>query len=93
MVKTLAEVKKYTEVDGNDISKCVYWLINERQKADGSFLETSTYKPTKLMVIPTHRQQMFKYACAMYIQCKYECAVCTYNVICMLFLLRYNLSV
>lgn len=75
MVKTLAEVKKYTEVDGNDISKCVYWLINERQKADGSFLETSTYKPTKLMVIPTHRQQMFKYACAMlwmccmYIQC------------------------
>ncbi|XP_048100545.1 complement C5 [Alosa alosa] len=49
MVKTLAEVNKYTAVDGNDVSKCIYWLVNSCQKADGSFLETSNYKPIKLM--------------------------------------------
>ncbi|XP_062398250.1 complement C5 isoform X1 [Sardina pilchardus] len=49
MVKTLAEVNKYTAVDGKDVSKCIYWLINSCQKGDGSFLETSNYKPTKLM--------------------------------------------
>ncbi|XP_031426628.1 complement C5 [Clupea harengus] len=49
MVKTLAEVDKYTAVDGIALSKFVYWLIVSSQKADGSFLETSTYKPVKLM--------------------------------------------
>ena len=53
MVKTLAEVDKYTAVDGIALSKFVYWLIVSSQKADGSFLETSTYKPVKLMVITT----------------------------------------
>ncbi|XP_063051612.1 complement C5 [Engraulis encrasicolus] len=49
MVRSLAEVDKYNAVDGIALARFVNWLIDSCQKGDGSFLETSKYKPVKLM--------------------------------------------
>ncbi|KAL2091988.1 hypothetical protein ACEWY4_011786 [Coilia grayii] len=49
MVRTLAEVDKYIAVDGIALARFVNWLVDSCQKRDGSFLETSKYKPVKLM--------------------------------------------
>ncbi|XP_017307260.1 complement C5 [Ictalurus punctatus] len=48
VVKTLASVNKYVTVDHDILSGTVRWLI-KCQNTDGSFNETSSYKPIKLM--------------------------------------------
>ncbi|KAK3514717.1 hypothetical protein QTP70_028333, partial [Hemibagrus guttatus] len=49
VVKTLASVDKYVTVDHDQLSGTVRWLITMCQNPDGSFNETSSYKPIKLM--------------------------------------------
>ncbi|KAG7318452.1 hypothetical protein KOW79_018207 [Hemibagrus wyckioides] len=49
VVKSLASVDKYVTVDRDQLSGTIRWLITNCQNPDGSFKETSSYKPVKLM--------------------------------------------
>uniref|UniRef100_A0AAY4ESR9 Complement component 5 n=1 Tax=Denticeps clupeoides TaxID=299321 RepID=A0AAY4ESR9_9TELE len=49
VVKTLAEIDKYIPVDRTALTNTINWLTVKCQRSDGSFEESSSYKPVKLM--------------------------------------------
>ncbi|XP_020505432.2 complement C5 [Labrus bergylta] len=50
VVKTLSLVDPVVSVDHQSLSDSVSWLIRSRQQADGSFTDTSSFKPNKILV-------------------------------------------
>ncbi|CAL1615452.1 unnamed protein product [Knipowitschia caucasica] len=51
-VQTLAMVDEILPVDRDSLAKSVNWLIYNSKRPDGSFQETSLYKPNKIMALP-----------------------------------------
>ncbi|XP_055080379.1 complement C5 [Periophthalmus magnuspinnatus] len=51
-VHTLSVVNNIFQVDHESLGNSVNWLIHNAQKPDGSFQDTSLYKPNRIMALP-----------------------------------------
>lgn len=49
-MKTLSAVDSVVSVDHQALSYSVSWLIRSTQQQDGSFKESSSFRPNKVMV-------------------------------------------
>lgn len=51
IVKTLADMDEYVDLDSQVLINTIHWLIKNCQNIDGSFSEKSKTNPVKLMVL------------------------------------------